>query len=142
MALKTAYATAVLSDTYLADKADWLALTSTVKDSHLLNATYYLDKHYVCTFTTPIQDEAGYACSLLAYHDFITGLYTVDGTNGSPIVEDTVNVGGVLVKTKYSGANATAPMGRNDRYPDATAILGGICYLKNAGGLVQGRTVR
>lgn len=133
MALKTAYATATIADTYLADKADWLALTAVVKAQHLLNATYYIDANYSCVWATPIQDEAAYACTLLAYHDFITGIYKVDPNDGNAVVESEVVAMGVKSRKKFSGSNATGRQGYVDKYPDVTAILGGICSINKSG---------
>ena len=142
MALKTPYATAVESDVFLAERADWFALTDAEKDRYLLNATYYMDKHYSCSFSDPIEDEAGYACALLGYHDFKTGLYTVDETKGGVVTEEEVVAKGVKSRVKYAGNQSTSSLGTVDKYPDATAVLAGICSLRLGGGLTRTKLIR
>ncbi len=141
MALKTAYATSAEADVYLATNATWLALTDSEKDAHLLNATYYIDKNYNCTFSDTVEDEAGYACSILAAKDMASSIYTVDDTGGSSIVEKEVKAGSVLTKKRYGGSFSSSAS-TIDPYPEVSAILGDYCSLIKQNGLSSASVVR
>jgi len=142
MALKTAYADIATADGYLSDKSDWMTLSDAVKDRHLLNATYFLDGKYSCVWSTPAETEQAYATSLLAYIDSTDGLFTLDETNGSPIVEEEVEAGSVKVKTRYSGNYSNRQLTSLDKYPQITAILKGYCVLSGTNTLTNYKLVR
>ena len=133
MALKTPYATVSEANAYLKTNDAWSNLSTSEKNNHLINGRYYIDSNYACSEVdeTNISEEYKYANSLLAEIDLATGLFTVDDTVGSPIVEKRVKAGSVESQTLYAG-NRSSSLRLNgiDKYPQITSLLSEFCTLK------------
>jgi len=103
-----AYVTAAESDVYLAAYADWLALDTLTKDSHLSWGRIYIDSVYSCDYDeTDATDAIKHANSLAGYANFSGTLYT-----DAPLVSgSSVTAGSVSsAKTYAAGYRPTDPL--------------------------------
>ena len=142
MALKTAYATAIESNAYLLNtkyEDAWDLLDNTIKDNHLLSATYYIDSMYSCSDYETMPDEYGLACSILAAENAVKTIFVGDNP---AIVETKVKAGPVESMKKYSGARSISRK-QVDPFPMVTAILGDYCsYSGSAPSIVTSSVTR
>lgn len=133
MALKTPYATVSQANSYLSESDEWSDLTTSEKNSHLLNGRYYIDANYSCTIETingeeVIPEEFVYANSLLANYDAIDGLYNVDKTLGNAVVKKKAVAGEVESEITYAGSRSTGvSLHSVDNYPQVTSLLSEYC---------------
>lgn len=105
MSLLNGYATAAESDTFLADKADWLALDDSFKDNLLSQSRYYIESEIVgdSISDSEVTDEVKYANSLLAYDLGLgNGLYDTDSRSRN-ITYEKSSAGSVNDTISYSG---------------------------------------
>lgn len=105
MSLLNGYATAAESDTFLEDKADWLALDDSFKDNLLSQSRYYIESEIVgdSISDSEVTDEVKYANSLLAYDLGLgNGLYDTD-SRGRNITYEKSSAGSVSDAISYSG---------------------------------------
>jgi len=100
MSLNMTVITPSEADVFLADKADWLALTDSVKEGHIAKASVYLQTAWTCTDIdwdddNTISSVVKEACSYYAYANFVGNLYPsldVDGTALGRLTQQTENI--------------------------------------------------
>lgn len=76
----TAIITVAEADVYLALHADWLALTSPIKEAHIFNASLYIHANWSCADvdwadSLTIDDDIKRACAFYAYADSVGALF-------------------------------------------------------------------
>lgn len=127
--IQSAYATIAEADLYLAIRADWLSLTTEVKDDALLWARYFIDTNFNCIIDyDAIPEEVKYANSLLAYDYFIQGDLYFD--NEQIVKSKKVVAGKVETEKSFQAPSGTVP----NSISKVVSILKPICS-KTSGNL-------
>ena len=107
MALTSALISSTTADQYLAGKADWLALDSTVKDSHIYSGSNFFINNYTGItddiINAPVDslaDNVNAGISHLAYSAYKQELYP-EQSRGS-VRKEKLKAGSVESDTEYS----------------------------------------
>lgn len=97
------------SDTYNALSADWIALTDTVKDAHIYNASIHMITNWSCTDvdwddTDTLDDDLKRACAYYADADRIGVLNPAVASTEAHgrVIEETGKLGSMLKTVKWS----------------------------------------
>ena len=130
ISVTTAYATVPEATAYLVGNTTWSSASYQAKTDALLEARYYIDSRYSCSFDQENPpEEVKYSSSLLAADYIASG--DLFYRNTATIEEKEVKAGSVSSKTVYGNNLTPTPssIGKVD------AIMSTICTV-NSGGTV------
>jgi len=125
MALNKVIVTPAEADVYLANKADWIELSDSVKSVYIARASVYIQTSWTCedvdwSDNTTISDIIKESCSYYAYADFKGNLFPdldIDSTPLGRVTQHTQKLEGLEETYKYSdttGSITSNPLS----YPD------------------------